>query len=111
MAAGKPIVATTIPGYSEVVTHGREGLLVPPRDPESLAGALIHLLADPALRERLASEGRRTVERYDWPRVAAEVLTYYRETIHRRKLLAVLRRPRFRRVRRVASGMAHLLRP
>jgi phosphatidylinositol alpha-mannosyltransferase len=109
MAAGCPIVATTIPGYREVVTHGREGLLVPPKDPESLAGAIIHLLADADLRRRLSAEGRRTAERYDWPRVASEVLEYYEETIHRRKLLAVLRRPRFRRVRRVASGMAHLL--
>jgi phosphatidylinositol alpha-mannosyltransferase len=109
MAAGRPIVATTIPGYGEVVTHGREGLLVPPKDPESLAGAIIHLLADRELRQRLGAEGRRTAQRYDWPRVAAEVLEYYQETIHRRKLLAALRRPRFRRMRRVASGMAHLL--
>ncbi len=109
MAAGTPIVATSNPGYREVVTHGREGLLVPPKDAESLAGALIHLLADPGLRARLAEEGRRTSERYAWPRVAAEVLQYYEQSIHRRKLLAVLRRPRFRRMRRVASGMAHLL--
>ena len=53
--------------------------------------------------------GRRTALRYAWPRVAGEVLDYYEETIHRRRLLAALRRPRFRRVRRVASGMAHLL--
>lgn len=109
MAAGRPIVATAIPGYQEVVTHGREGLLVPPKDPESLAGALIHLLADADLRHRLSAEGTKTVQRYAWSRVAAEVLDYYEETIHRRNLLAVLRRPRFRRVRRVASGMAHLL--
>jgi phosphatidylinositol alpha-mannosyltransferase len=109
MAAGAPIVATTIPGYGEVVTHDREGLLVPPKDSESLAGALIHLLADAELRQRLSMEGRRTALRYSWPRVAGEVLDYYEETIHRRKLLAALRRPRFRRVRRVASGMASLL--
>jgi phosphatidyl-myo-inositol alpha-mannosyltransferase len=109
MAAGTPIVATSNPGYCAVVTHGREGMLVPPKDSESLGGALIHLLADPDLRARLSEEGRRTSEQYAWPRVAGEVLAYYEECIHRRKLLAVLRRPRFRRMRRVASGMAHLL--
>jgi phosphatidylinositol alpha-mannosyltransferase len=110
MAAGRAIVTTSIPGYREVVTHGREGLLVPPKDSESLAGALIHILADSDLRNRLAAAGQLRAQTYSWDRVAARVLDYYGETIHRRELLAALRRPRFRRVRRVASGMAqHLL--
>jgi phosphatidylinositol alpha-mannosyltransferase len=109
MAAGKPIVSTDIQGYRDVVTHGQEGLLVPPRDSEALAGALIHLLADPDLRARLGAEGRRTAQRYSWGRVADEVLDFYAETVHRYTLLSVLRRPRFRRMRRVASGVAHLL--
>jgi hypothetical protein len=41
--------------------------------------------------------------------VADEVLEFYGETIHRHALFTALRRPRFRRVRRVASGVAHLL--
>lgn len=109
MASGKPIVTTSIPGYREVVTDGSQGLLVPPKDPQALARALIHLLGDPPLRERLGLEGRRTAEAYAWERVAGDVLAYYAETIHRRHLLAALRQPRFRRMRRVASGVAHLL--
>jgi phosphatidylinositol alpha-mannosyltransferase len=108
MAAGKPIVTSDIPGYREVVAHDRQGLLVPPKDADGLAAALILLLRDEGLRQRLGEEGRRAAEAYDWPRVAEKVMDYYVETIHRRRLLRALRRPRFRRVRRVASGVAHL---
>ena len=109
MAAGKAIVTTSIPGYSEVVAHGVEGLLVPPKNGESIADALLLLLNNSELRARLGAEGRRSAERYAWPRIAEQVLDYYGETIHRRKLLRALRRPRFRRVRRVAGGVVHLL--
>lgn len=109
MAAGAPIVTTSIPGYREVVSDGEQALLVPPKDSDRLAAALIRLLRDPELRARLGDSGCRTAARYDWPRVADEVLEYYGETIHRRQLLLALRRPRFRRMRRVASGVAHFL--
>jgi phosphatidylinositol alpha-mannosyltransferase len=109
MAAGRAIVTTSISGYTEVITHDKEGLLVAPKDSEALAAAIIHVLADGALRARLGSRGQQTAQRYAWARVADEVLDYYTETVHRRKLFAALRRPRFRRMRRVASGVAHLL--
>lgn len=109
MAAGRPIVTTSIPGYREVVTDGKEGLLVPPKDTQAVAAALGRLLGDASLRARLGAEGRRTARRYAWEQVAGDVLDYYGETIHRRELLAAVHRPRFRRVRRVASGVAHLL--
>ena len=109
MAAGKAIVSTDIPGYRDVVTHGQQALLVPPKDAEGLAGALIHVLADPGLRARLGTAGSQTAQRFAWGRIADEVLDFYAETIHRHVLLTALRRPRFRRVRQVASGVAHLL--
>ncbi len=109
MAAGRPIVTTNIAGYQEVVTHRREGILVPPKDAESLADALIHVLSDAGLRERLGAAGIRRAQEYAWAKIATSVLEYYGEMIHRRELLAAVRRPRFRRMRRVASGMAHLL--
>jgi len=108
MAAGTPIVTTDIPGYHEVVAHGEQGLLVPPKDADRLADALILLLGDEGLRERMGEDGQRRAQTYDWPRVAAKVMDYYVETIHRRQLLRAMRRPRFRRVRRVASGFVRL---
>ncbi|MPZ14725.1 MAG: glycosyltransferase [Chloroflexi bacterium] len=109
MAAGRAIVSTTIPGYREVISHDKEGLLVEPKDAAGLTAALIHLIADANLRRRLGEEGRKTAAAYAWNRVAERVVEYYGETIHRRRLLAAVRRPRFRRVRRVARGVAHLL--
>ncbi|HUZ76004.1 MAG TPA: glycosyltransferase family 4 protein [Chloroflexota bacterium] len=79
MACGRPIVATNIHGYRDVVTHHREGLLVPPRDHLSLAGALTSLLTDAPRRDQLSEECLRTVEQYSWTRVASTILNYYRE--------------------------------
>ena len=77
MAAGKPIVATSIEGYSSVMTHGREGLMVPPNDEEGLEEALETLLEDPALREEMGNRGRQTAVQYDWEQVAARITEYY----------------------------------
>ncbi len=77
MAAGKPVVATDIPGYASVVTPGRDGLLVAPRDPQALALGLVRVLADRELRTRLGSNGRLTAQKFAWPRIAQRVLEYY----------------------------------
>ena len=77
MAAGKPIVATSIEGYSSLLTHRKEGLLVPPKDDQALADAIALLLKDPGLRRTLAANGRRTAEEYGWERVARKVMDYY----------------------------------
>ncbi len=62
-AAGRPIVTTDVPGCREVVIHGVNGYLVPPRDPSALAKALGSLLDDPKTCERMGREGRRRFER------------------------------------------------
>jgi colanic acid/amylovoran biosynthesis glycosyltransferase len=66
MAAGLPVVSTTITAIPELVEHGVTGLLVPPRDAEALAGALERLIGDAALRADLGAAARRlAVERFD----------------------------------------------
>lgn len=110
MATGRPIVASAIPGYRDVLSDGQQALLVPPKDADRLAEALIRLLRDAELRAQLGANGRATAQGYAWDRVAAEVLAYYTETIHRRALFGRLRRPRFRRVRRVASRVSRIRR-
>ncbi len=56
-AAGLPIVATDVGSVAEVIRDGRNGLLVPPRDPRALADALERLDRGPALARTLASAG------------------------------------------------------
>lgn len=71
MAAGLPVVATTVGGLPMVITSGHEGVLVPPRDPRALADALCAVLADPERRRRMgAAAFERVRERYDLPIVA-----------------------------------------
>ena len=77
MAAAKPLVATNIDGFRCVVSHGEQGLLVPPRDSRALADALTILLRNPSLRKRMGDRGRRDVEQYDWKQVANRVVDYY----------------------------------
>jgi phosphatidylinositol alpha-mannosyltransferase len=76
-ATGRPVVATNIPGYASVLTNEREALLVEPREPQALALAIVRLLADASLRQRLAGNGRITAAQYAWPKVAARVLDTY----------------------------------
>ena len=92
MAAGVPIVATSIEGYASVLTHGREGLLAPPKDEGALADAIAALLKDPALGARLARAGEALAQEYRWERVAGKVMDCY-EASERRAELASGRGP------------------
>lgn len=81
MAACKPVVASDIPGYRFVLEHERQGLLVKPGDERALADALIRVLADRDLAERLGKAGRAKAIQYSWERIAGEVLSYYEEVL------------------------------
>lgn len=65
MASGKAIVSTAVDGCREVLEEGVSGLLVPPRDPQALAEALLRVLDDRALRAALAARAREASRRYD----------------------------------------------
>ncbi len=62
MAAGLPVVATAVPGLTEVVEDGLTGLLVDSEAPDSLAGAISRLIRQPQLRDRLGLAGQRRVK-------------------------------------------------
>ena len=63
MALGVPVVATDVTGSPELVEDARTGLLVPQRNPEALARAIQHILANPGAAQALARAGRERVER------------------------------------------------
>jgi glycosyltransferase involved in cell wall biosynthesis len=80
MAHRRPVVATPVGGTPEVVLDGETGLLVPPRDPGALAGAIRRLVDDPALAERMGEAGyRRVRERFSVEAMTRGVLELYDE--------------------------------
>jgi glycosyltransferase involved in cell wall biosynthesis/ribosomal protein S18 acetylase RimI-like enzyme len=81
-AMGRPLVVTDIRGCREVVRDGVEGILVPPRAPRRLAEAILELVRDPALRERMGKAARqRAEERFDERRVLETVVRTYRDLL------------------------------
>lgn len=77
MACGIPIVASKIGGVPDVVKDGENGLLVPPGDSEALADAIIYLLENEDVREKMGKNGRKKVEGYSWERIAEETEKVY----------------------------------
>jgi glycosyltransferase involved in cell wall biosynthesis/ribosomal protein S18 acetylase RimI-like enzyme len=86
-AMGRASVLTDIRGCREVIRDGIEGLLVPPRRPDRLADAILRLLRDPAMRDRLGQAARaRAVERFDERRVADTIVSLYGGLLTRKGL-------------------------
>jgi glycosyltransferase involved in cell wall biosynthesis/ribosomal protein S18 acetylase RimI-like enzyme len=110
-AMGRPLVLTDIRGCREVARHEREALLVPPRDPEALAAAVLRLAGDPALRHRLAAAARtRAVEHFSEAAVAQRVVDHYGSLLDRAPRMPVPDSPVVVRPARVgdAAAMARL---
>lgn len=84
MACEKPVVATAAGGIPEVVADGETGFIVPPRDHQAMAGALVRLLKEPALRQRLGIAGRaRVQDRFSADRMLRDTLrVYQRVALH-----------------------------
>jgi glycosyltransferase involved in cell wall biosynthesis len=84
MAAGKPVVTTTAGGIPEVVADSETGFLVPPRDYRAMADALIRLLKDPELRQRMGQAGLLRARRYfSAERMVQQTLRVYQRVARR----------------------------
>lgn len=80
MSSGMAVVSTTGGSLPEVI--GDAGLLVPPKDPEALAGAIAKYLDNPGLREEMGRKARERIEtKFNWPRAAREVTAIYHRAI------------------------------
>jgi glycosyltransferase involved in cell wall biosynthesis/serine acetyltransferase len=78
MASGLATVATAVGGVPEVIRNETDGLLVPPRDPDALAGAVVRLLDDEQLRTRLGRAARSgVVENFDFAAVVSSLRLLY----------------------------------
>lgn len=61
MSCGLPTIGTAAGGVPELITHGTDGILVPPQNPEALAAAITSLAADPNRGTAIAAAGRTTI--------------------------------------------------
>jgi len=77
MAAGLPVVAARVGAVPEILTHEKDGLLVPPGDASALAAAVERLLGDAALRDRLGAAARLRAADYDWESIAGRYERLY----------------------------------
>jgi glycosyltransferase involved in cell wall biosynthesis len=73
LAVGTPVLATATGGVGEVVRDGENGLVVPPGDPDLLAGAIARYLGDDELRKRLRAAAAPSVGRYTPERIYGEL--------------------------------------
>ena len=80
-AAGTPVIASAIAGYSDVVTDGVDGVLVPPGDPQRLAEELQRAHHEPGRLAAMGEAARASAQRYAWPRVADQVSAVYERAI------------------------------
>jgi glycosyltransferase involved in cell wall biosynthesis len=93
MGMARPIVASRVGGIPEVVDDGVSGLLVPPRDRAALADALVRVLTDEALAERLGSAARDVVrERYCLDDMVRRIEGLYEEGVAAQQALMTLQR-------------------
>ncbi|MBX5489775.1 MAG: glycosyltransferase family 4 protein [Chloroflexi bacterium] len=83
MAVGLPVVGTPTGGMADLISPGRNGLLVPARAPAALAEAMIALLSAPCQRRALGQAARQTAQAHPWERAARETLAVYDACLNR----------------------------
>lgn len=86
MAMRLPVIATAAGGPGEIIENEVSGLLVPPNDPRALSGGIERTIKDKAFADRLAENGRRTVEeRFSLKSHVIQVQALYDDMLARRR--------------------------
>lgn len=89
-ASGVPVIATKVGGVVEIIKDGQTGLLVSPRDVESLAEAMVRILTNPAFACQLAFNARKNVEeKYSLEKMARDTLKVYEEALSVKRILVI----------------------
>lgn len=77
MASHAPAVATSINGSNTLGEDGVTGLIVPPKEPELMAEAILHVLESESLATSLADAAQERARNFDWAVIAQSLLDYY----------------------------------
>lgn len=97
MRAGRPVIASNIGGLRDIVTDGKNGILVPPGDAEALHAALGEVLADSALRTKLRTAAKRRAAEFAADRIVPQFEQAYEDVLTARRARANHRKPPARR--------------
>jgi len=89
MAAKRAVIASAVGAVPEVIEHGQSGLLVEPGNADDLEQAMLLLLNDAPLRQRIAENARESVARFSSDRMARNYLDFYQRMGHRPVAAAV----------------------
>jgi glycosyltransferase involved in cell wall biosynthesis len=79
MSSGTAIVASRIGGIQEIIDDGENGMLVPPKDVDSLSNAIIYLLQRERLCKTMGINGRKKVENYSWEKIVSMTEETYKD--------------------------------
>ncbi|GFO71902.1 teichuronic acid biosynthesis glycosyltransferase TuaC [Bathymodiolus japonicus methanotrophic gill symbiont] len=79
MASGTAIISTYTGGISEVIEHDHTGILVAPQAPLEIKAAIIQLLEDSKLREKMAEQGKHSAQKYAWSRIGHSFQALYNQ--------------------------------
>ncbi|MGQ9773198.1 glycosyltransferase family 4 protein [Chloroflexus sp.] len=82
MAAGVPVISTDIPVVNEIIVHSENDLLIPYDDTDALVHAILSVLVDQRVRERLIAGGQRTLnERFTSERLVRPIIAVYEKVL------------------------------
>lgn len=86
MSCGLPVVATSVSGNRDVISHENDGILVPSKSPKDISNAISILLDDPKMSRRLGNNARKKIEeKYTWDIISNNFLNLYNLIIDKRK--------------------------
>lgn len=85
MAAGKPVIASNVGGVPVVVEDGESGLLVPASDDKAMAQAMLRLLREPGLREKLVAGANARLQEFSLDKTLADTEELYAQLLKRRR--------------------------
>lgn len=82
MASGAPVIGSDISGIRDLIIHRKNGILIPPRNPQALADAILDLLDDNKLRREMGQKARELmINEYSWDTIINRIENVYLETV------------------------------
>lgn len=86
MSCGRPVIGTSAGGTREYIEDGESGLIVPPRDPDAIADAIIKLIKDDSYRKFLSTNARqRVLDKFQRRKIAQDTVELYKVAMERYK--------------------------